>query len=122
MSDESPPPTEPDRLEDQRGKPGNSRSILRSGEVWLGFGGAIVGNVVLAVIVVTSASQVYGVRGSLIAGAPWLLNFGAVILFAIVRPRIAIGMLLAYGVAFALVLLGGIFLAIICFSGGGGIP
>ena len=76
----------------------------------------------LAVVVITSAGQVYGVRGALIGGAPWVINFVAVVLLAIVRPRIAIGMLLAYGVALGLALIGGIFLAVICFSGGGGVP
>jgi hypothetical protein len=96
--------------------------VFRSGQFWLGFFGAIVGNVVLVTLVVTMASEGNGQLGTFIVGAPWVLNFGAIVLFAIVRPRIALGMLFAYGIAFGLALLGGIFIFITCATGGGGIP
>ena len=71
-------------------------------DFWLGFLGVIVGNILLA--------------------APWVLNLAALIIAAIVRVPILLGMLLAYGIAFGLAILAGIFLLVLCYSGGGGVP
>jgi hypothetical protein len=47
---------------------------------------------------------------------PWVLNIGGLIVFAIVRSRVAKGMLVAYAVALGVALLAGIFLLAVCFS------
>lgn len=82
-------------------------------DFWLGFFGTIVGNVLLLIFATS------GMLGSGLNVAPWILNFGALVLFAIIRPRVALGMLLAYGIALGLALLAGIFLAVVCFGGVG---
>jgi len=91
-------------------------------DFWLGFVGIIAGNVILVILISVLAGATNGQPGSLVGLMPWLLNFGALALFAIIRPPVALGMLLAYGIALGLVLLAGIFLAIICFGGRGGVP
>jgi hypothetical protein len=85
-------------------------------DFWLGFAGVIVVNVLFFIVYSQVIRSVGAVPGSLLNLAPWILNIGGIIAFAIVRPRVALGMLLAYGVAFALVLLVGIFLLVLCFS------
>ena len=87
--------------------------------------GVIAGNIALVILIGALGGAVYGQAGSLLALMPWVLNFGALVLFAIIRPPVALGMLLAYGIALGLVfdaLLAGIFIAIICFGGRGGVP
>lgn len=90
-------------------------------DFWLGFVGVVAGNVVLLIVVgsITSSSSSFGTVASLL---PWILNIGVLILFAVIRPRVALGMLLAYGIAFALVLCAGIVLYVICFSASSGVP
>jgi len=84
--------------------------------------GVIAGNIALVILIGALGGAVYGQAGSLLALMPWVLNFGALVLFAIIRPPVALGMLLAYGIALGLALLAGIFIAIICFGGRGGVP
>jgi hypothetical protein len=91
-------------------------------DFWLGFVGVIAGNIALVILIGALGGAAYGQAGSLLALMPWVLNFGALVLFAVIRPPVALGMLLAYGIALGLVLLAGIFLAIVCFGGGGGVP
>lgn len=83
-------------------------------DFWLGFIGVVAGNVVLLIVI--NATAAGGSPGTVASLAPWILNIGALILFAIIRPRVALGMLTAYGVAFALVLCAGIFLLVLCFG------
>jgi len=92
-------------------------------DFWLGFLGVIVGNILLAIILnsVSSANVGEPVTGIVLA-APWVLNLAALIIAAIVRVPILLGMLLAYGIAFGLAILAGIFLLVLCYSGGGGVP
>ena len=92
-------------------------------DFWLGFVGVIAANIVLFVVInsVLSGGMDPGVVQFVLA-VPWLLNFGGLILFAIIRPPVALGMLLAYGIAFGLAILAGIFLFVVCFSSGGGVP
>jgi hypothetical protein len=96
--------------------------------LWIGFFGAIVGNVLLLILLPAVGNALFNLVGDAaftIQGlAPWILNIGALIAFA-VRPRgrrIALGMLLAYGVALALGLVGAIIIAVICFGGSQGVP
>ena len=92
-------------------------------DFWLGFGGVVLANIVLAQILgAVSSANLGGAATAIILAAPWVLNLVAVIAFAIVRPRVALGMLLAYGIAFGCALLVGIFLAVVCFGGGRGVP
>jgi len=92
-------------------------------DFWLGFLGVIVGNILLAIILnsVSSANLGEPVTGIVLA-APWVLNLAALIIAAIFRVPILLGMLLAYGIAFGLAILAGIFLLVLCYSGGGGVP
>ena len=92
-------------------------------DFWLGFAGVVAGNIVLF-IVITATTPPLGSPGPVASLTPWILNLGALILFAIIRPRVAIGILAAYGAAFALVLCAGIFLLVLCFgmTGGRGVP
>jgi len=106
-------------------EPPPAHKVRRPGywrDFWLGFVGVIVGNILLAIIlnVIANANLGDAVTAPIVA-APWVINIGAIILLAIVRPPAALGMLLAYGIAFGLALLVGIFLAVLCF-GGGGVP
>src|SRR5256885_3369244 len=55
-------------------------------------------------------------RSAFVNLVPWILNIGGLIVFAIVRRRVAIGMLIAYATALALALLAGIFLLVLCFG------
>lgn len=96
--------------------------------LWIGFFGAIVGNVLLLILLSAAGSALFNLLGyaafTIQGLAPWILNIGALIAFA-VWPRgrrIALGMLLAYGVALAVGLVGAIILAVICFGGSGGVP
>ena len=90
---------------------------------WLGFFGVIAANIILVIIITNVLGAVTdpGVTQLLLA-APWILNLAALVVFGFVRPAVALGMLLAYGIAFGLVLLAGIFLVAVCFSGRGGVP
>jgi hypothetical protein len=90
-------------------------------DFWLGFVGVIAANIVLLVVYSQLTAATTGGPGSLLNLAPWVLNLGALVAFGIIRPRVMLGMLLAYGIAFGLAVLAGIFLAVICF-GSGGIP
>ena len=96
--------------------------------LWIGFFGAIAGNVLLLILLSAAGSALFSLIGDAaftIQGlAPWILNIGALIAFT-VWPRgrrIALGMLLAYGVALALGLVGAIIVAVICFGGGSSVP
>jgi hypothetical protein len=92
-------------------------------DFWLGFVGVIVFNVLFFIVYSQVIAGVAGAPGSLLNLAPWILNIGGIIVFAIIRPPVALGMLLAYGIAFALALLAGIFLLVLCFGmSGGGVP
>ena len=90
-------------------------------DFWLGFAGVVAGNIVLF-IVITATTPPLGSPGPVASLSPWILNLGALILFAIIRPRVAIGMLAAYGAAFGLVLLAGCLLAVLCFGGAVRVP
>jgi hypothetical protein len=96
--------------------------------LWIGFFGAIAGNVLLLILLSAVRDALFNLVGdvaSTIQGlAPWILNIGALIAFA-VWPRgrrIALGMLRAKAVAMAVGLVGAIILAVICFGGSGGVP
>ncbi|HET7420065.1 MAG TPA: hypothetical protein VFL27_06760 [Candidatus Dormibacteraeota bacterium] len=90
-------------------------------DFWLGFAGVVAVDVILFIVIVSTTPPT-GNPNAVASLAPWVLNIGALILFAIIRPRVAIGMLAAYGVAFGLVLLGGCLLAVICFGGAAHLP
>jgi amino acid transporter len=91
-------------------------------DFWLGFAGVILANIVLVQILgAVSSANLGGAATPIVVAAPWVLNLVAVVAFAIVRPRVALGMLLAYGIAFGCALLAGIVLAVVCF-GGRGVP
>ncbi len=92
--------------------------------LWIGFFGAIAGNVLLLILLSAVGNSLFNLVGdaafTIQSLAPWILNIGALIALA-VWPRgrrIVLGMLLAYAVALALVLVGAILLAVICFGGG----
>ena len=92
-------------------------------DFWLGFAGVIVVNIVMLIIVSALSPAAYdGNWSNQLNLVPWVVNIGGLILFAFIRPRVAIGILLAYGIAFGLAILAGIFLAVLCFGGGGGVP
>lgn len=91
-------------------------------DFWLGFVGTIAGNIALVILIANLVGAIGGNTGSVLALMPWLFNFGALVVFAIIRPPVALGMLLAYGIAFGLVLLAGILLAILCFGGAVRVP
>lgn len=120
--------TEPDPLEaDQSHTPLKPKGEHGPG-LWIGFFGAIAGNVLLLILLAAARDALFNLVGDAaftIQGlAPWVLNIGALIAFA-AWPRghrIALGMLLAYGVALALGVVGAILLAVICFGGSRGVP
>jgi hypothetical protein len=85
-------------------------------DFWFGFAGTVAVNIALFIIISTISAANYGQVGTVLGLVPWLVNIGGLILFAIIRPRVALGMLLAYGVAFALVLMAGIFFLVLCFG------
>ena len=92
-------------------------------DFWLGFFGAIVGNIFLVIILnAISSANLGDPTTAIVVAAPWVLNIGALVVFAIVRSRVAVGMLLAYGIALGLALVAGLFLLVLCFGGGGGVP
>jgi len=93
-------------------------------DFWLGLLGTVAVNIALYVIYlnVASASGAPDWLMNLANLGPWILNLGALILFAFIRPRVAIGMLVAYGIALGLALLAGIVLFVLCFTGGAGVP
>jgi len=93
-------------------------------DFWLGFAGTVAVNLILIFVIngVISSGTTDPTLATILLIMPWVLNLGALIVFAVVRAPVALGMLLAYGIAFGLALLGGILLAVICFGGGGGVP
>jgi hypothetical protein len=91
-------------------------------DFWLGFFGTIAVNVILLIALTNIASANYAPVGSIVNLVPWVVNIGALVVFAIVRPRVAIGMLLAYGIALGVALVAGLFLLVLCFGGGSGVP
>lgn len=93
-------------------------------DFWLGFFGVIAANfVVFQIVGAISAANLGAVATVVILVAPWVLNLAALITFAIIRPRVALGMLLAYGIALGCALLVGIVIYVICFgSGSRGVP
>ena len=91
-------------------------------DFWLGYAGTVAGNILLVIATNSALTATSGSSNGIIAVAPWLLNFIAVVAFGIWRPRVAVGMLAAYGTAFALVLLAGCLLAVVCFGGAARIP
>ena len=93
-------------------------------DFWLGFAGTVAGNIVLAIVSQAALGSNPSAFGSVASLAPWVLNILALVVFAIVRPRVAIGMLVAYATGLALALLAGIFLLVLCFgmARGGGVP
>jgi len=93
-------------------------------DFWLGLLGTVVVNIVLFIALV-NVSGAYGTPDwlmNLVNLGPWVINIGGLILFAFIRPRVAIGMLVAYGIALGLALLAGVVLFVLCFSGGAGVP
>lgn len=83
----------------------------------------------LLILLPPLANTLYGLLGGAVynaeALAPWVINIGALLLFATVwseHRRIALGMLLAYGVALGLALVAGILLAVLCFGGNMPLP
>lgn len=92
-------------------------------DFWLGFAGVIVVNILILQVGSALNQAAYdGGWSTELNLIPWVVNIGGLILFAVIRPRVAIGMLVAYGVGFSLALLAGIFLLVLCFGGGGGVP
>lgn len=60
-------------------------------------------------------SSIASVAGLLVGLLPWLINIGFIIFFAFTRSQMALGMLLAFGVALAIVIVLGIVFAVVCF-------
>jgi hypothetical protein len=92
-------------------------------DFWLGFFGIIALNVVLGFVLSSIAGANLGdATVGIVTTAPWVVNLVAIVVLGIVRLPALFGALTAYAVAFGLVILAGILLAVVCFSGGGGVP
>lgn len=96
------------------------RGILRDREFQLGcFGWFLLNALFLAALVFMtrfiSAIDFRSIRSTLSALA-FAANLGALIYFAFKRPRVAGGMLAAFGIALALVIVAGIIFLIACFT------
>ena len=104
-------------------------------DFWLGFGGSIVGNILLSALssclttMLPTLFTIGDTQGYISPstrltisiflggfGLPVLVNIG-VLIFVLVRRRhrIVLGMLASYGLFFALALIAGLVIAIVCF-------
>lgn len=76
----------------------------------------------LLLIAFQALAGLASLRGTLLIGAIppaiFLVNLGALIYFAFRRPKVAAGMLAAFGISLFLVLCAGVLFTIACFSGG----
>ena len=94
-------------------------SPFKHGDFWLGFFGSIVVNSLIAALGIFASTSNFSsseLVGFLLGALPWVLNIGAIILFLVIkRSRIVLGILFAYAVGFALVLIAGLFIAVVCF-------
>ena len=81
-------------------------------EFWYGFVGWFVGNGIAWVLISETSSYKYAATLSNIV---LLLNIGALIYFAFKKRGIALGMLAAFGLSLAVVVLLGLFFLAICF-------
>ncbi len=115
----TPPPLDPELARKQR-------------DFWIGFGlwfglnilmTLAVWGTMMALSAVYSSGNQYGTfisnaanALSLIVGfVPYVVNIGLVIYFAIKRPQIALGMLVGFGVTFAIVVCLGVIATVACF-------
>lgn len=102
-------------------------------DFWIGFAGWFIGNIILCLLQFLGSTLVLGLVGAfdqgntdlsgaavnaisiLLSVLPWLLNLGLLIFFAVTRTQIALGMLVAFAVSIALVILAGVVLTVACF-------
>ncbi len=101
-------------------------------DFWIGFGGSIVGNVLLALLQTliapmrrrtpgSASPQTMGmfIVSTIISLLPWLINFAAIVVPIILgRKWIAFGILASYGAGLALAIIAGIIFTIVCFVSG----
>jgi hypothetical protein len=101
--------------------PPSNEPFYKTRDFWLGFIGWFGGNALLCgaqsvlsgVIFDNPISSVLLVAVSCL---PLLVNIGALIYFGIKRPRVALGMLAAFGVTLAVVVCIGVVLFVVCSS------